>query len=298
MEFHQLKTFVAVAETGSITRASARLNLSQPAVSAHIKQLEETLGLSLFSRTARGMHLTVDGRPVLERAKAALEAHSAIYQEAKQLRGTVSGKLRLAAAANAPGGIVHDLMSELALNYAQIEVSLTHTNSFEMLSALRAEELDAGFCVHDHLEDDDLSTIETDCFSTYLAAPAGMFDPDAPLDWQALAECVWIMPSEGACCRHNMERLFLTHNFRPRQTIVTDRESATRDLVASGVGVGILHAYSAHAAEMAKEADLLCPVNKAARVAFVCLARRRSEPVLHTVEALIQQAVAPPRPPL
>ena len=75
MDFYQLKTFVTVAREGSVTRASERLHLSQPAVSAHIKALEDALGLTLFERTPRGMSLTADGRRLVVKAELALSAH-------------------------------------------------------------------------------------------------------------------------------------------------------------------------------------------------------------------------------
>lgn len=62
MDIYQLRTFVVVAREGSVTRASDVLHLSQPAVSAHIKAMEDGLGLSLFERTPRGMSLTQDGQ--------------------------------------------------------------------------------------------------------------------------------------------------------------------------------------------------------------------------------------------
>jgi Bacterial regulatory helix-turn-helix protein, lysR family len=62
MDLYQLKTFVAVVREGSITRASELLHLSQPSVSAHIKAVEDALGLSLFDRTPKGMSLTREGR--------------------------------------------------------------------------------------------------------------------------------------------------------------------------------------------------------------------------------------------
>ena len=55
MELYQLRTFVVVADTGHLTQASERLHLSQPAVSAHIKALEQQLEIRLFERTATGM---------------------------------------------------------------------------------------------------------------------------------------------------------------------------------------------------------------------------------------------------
>ena len=98
MEIHQLKTFVAVAREGSITRASERLYLSQPAVSAHIKAIEETLGLTLFERTPRGMSVTGDGQRLLVKAELALAAHRKLIGEATRLKGRLTGRLRLGAA--------------------------------------------------------------------------------------------------------------------------------------------------------------------------------------------------------
>jgi len=65
MDIYQLKTLVAVAREGSVTRASEVLHLSQPAVSAHIKAIEDALDLVLFERTPRGMTLTRDGERLL-----------------------------------------------------------------------------------------------------------------------------------------------------------------------------------------------------------------------------------------
>ena len=59
---HQLKTFLAVAEEQHLTRAAARLHISQPSVSTHIKTIEEELGLILFILTPKGMILSQDGK--------------------------------------------------------------------------------------------------------------------------------------------------------------------------------------------------------------------------------------------
>ena len=91
MEIHQLKTFVAVAREGSITRASERLYLSQPAVSAHIKAIEDTLGLTLFARTPRGMALTGDGERLLAKAEQTLGAHRELVEEATRIKGRSRG---------------------------------------------------------------------------------------------------------------------------------------------------------------------------------------------------------------
>ena len=73
MDIYQLKTFVTVAAEGSITKASELLFLSQPAVSAHIKALEDELGLQLFNRTAKGMSLSAQGLALLTKAEQLLQ---------------------------------------------------------------------------------------------------------------------------------------------------------------------------------------------------------------------------------
>ena len=74
MSLAQIETFVAVAETGNVSRASARLHVAQPALSRQIKSLEDELGAPLFARTARGMKLLPTGELFLAHARRILEA--------------------------------------------------------------------------------------------------------------------------------------------------------------------------------------------------------------------------------
>ncbi len=96
MELYQLRTFVAVAEEGHLTRAAERLFISQPAVSAHIKALEEELGVALFTRSSRGMQLTRDGQTLRPQAEAALKSVGDLLSQARSLRENLTGELHLA----------------------------------------------------------------------------------------------------------------------------------------------------------------------------------------------------------
>src|SRR5258706_14330728 len=68
MELYQLRSFAAVAELGHLTRAAEKLHISQPALSAQIKALEDELGVALFERTPSGMTLTAAGQRLLTEA--------------------------------------------------------------------------------------------------------------------------------------------------------------------------------------------------------------------------------------
>ncbi|RYD69569.1 MAG: LysR family transcriptional regulator, partial [Verrucomicrobiaceae bacterium] len=93
MEFYQLRTFLTVAEEGHLTRAAEKLFTSQPAVSSHIRALEEELGVRLFERTAKGMVLTSAGIALQEEARKVVDATQKLKHTAESFRKTVSGEL-------------------------------------------------------------------------------------------------------------------------------------------------------------------------------------------------------------
>ena len=90
----QLEYFVAVGETGSIARASERINVSSPSISAAITQLEQAFGLPLFVRQhAQGLALTAGGRRMLEQAQNVLDGAQAMHDIAADITGSVRGPL-------------------------------------------------------------------------------------------------------------------------------------------------------------------------------------------------------------
>jgi len=287
MEIHQLETFVAVAREGSITRASERLHLSQPAVSAHIKAIEETLGLSLFDRTARGMSLTADGQRLFAKAEQTLAAHRELLAEATRIKGRLTGRLRLGTASNSCTEPLGRLLTILSERCPELEVALQHCASLELLEGIRRGSLDAGFYNEAGEPGVELTTLEVARFDIYLAAPPGLVAASPSLDWKALAELPWLCPASGTCCGRAAENLFEQHQVRPQRIIHIDRESVTRTLIAGGVGVGLLHAETAHAARANGEVELLCEAQKSVRVLFAQLASRTQDPVLNAVSSIV-----------
>jgi DNA-binding transcriptional LysR family regulator len=93
MELYQLRSFAAVAESGHLTRAADRLHISQPALSAQIKALEDELGVPLFERLPSGMELTPAGRSLLAEAQKVVAAAQVLRSHASAFKGEVAGRV-------------------------------------------------------------------------------------------------------------------------------------------------------------------------------------------------------------
>ncbi|MFF5703882.1 LysR family transcriptional regulator [Streptomyces sp. NPDC012794] len=147
MELAQLRYFVAVADEGGFTRAAERLHVSQPGVSAQVKQLERELGQRLLDRSGRRVAPTEAGVAVLAYARAALAAVEGIRRTADEFSGLLRGRVALglipgAASAAVDAFDVVGLLGDFHEAHPQVEISLTEDTSERMLGALRRGELD------------------------------------------------------------------------------------------------------------------------------------------------------------
>ena len=86
MDLHHLRTFVAVAEERSFTKAAARLHISQPPLTRHIQQLEAMLGVRLLARTRQKVETTNAGEVLLAKARAVMNAAEDVLEAAERLR--------------------------------------------------------------------------------------------------------------------------------------------------------------------------------------------------------------------
>jgi DNA-binding transcriptional LysR family regulator len=290
MDIYQIKTFVTVAREGSITRAAGLLHLSQPAVSAHIKAMEDALGLSLFERTPRGMSLTRDGQRLLAKAEQTLASHQELMAEATRTKSELSGRLRLGAGSNSNAAAIDRLLTVFSARYPGVEVVLEHGSSRELLAGIRNGRLDAGFYNEPGEAEADLATIDVAQFAIYLVAAPGVLAPEQRTDWKALAALPWIYPTASACCGRTAAKLFAAHGFEPVRVISADRQDITKTLVASGLGVGLLHADTARAAQRDGEVELLVEAEPRVRVLFAQLGSREQDPILAAAASILRAA--------
>ena len=136
MNLRHLQTFVRTAEAGSITRAGARLNVSQPAASRQILALEADLGVRLFDRIGRRLRLTSDGEDLLRQGRRLLMEADSLDARARALKGGHTGILRVGAT---PMVIQHTLsvfLSQYRLRHPGVEVHFVEDGGLRLLSRL------------------------------------------------------------------------------------------------------------------------------------------------------------------
>src|ERR1700761_4531136 len=154
MDLTLLRAFVTVAREGNLTRAAVQLHLTQPAVSLQIKHLQETLGVTLFTRTSHGLTLTRDGQALLPHAERALGAAADVERAAQSLRQEVRGRLRIGTILDPEFLRLGGFLKQLVETWPQIETALRHGMSGWGLEQVRAGELDVGYYIGQPADDD------------------------------------------------------------------------------------------------------------------------------------------------
>src|SRR3990172_12427650 len=145
MEIYQLRAFAAVADAGQLTRAAEKLHISQPALSAQIKALEDELEVPLFERTSSGMVLTAAGQRLLAEAEKVLFAAQALRTEARALKGEVDGHAAVGTLSDPAFIRLGEFLSVTVDRHPLLQLELHHEISGAAFEKVRDGQLDAAF---------------------------------------------------------------------------------------------------------------------------------------------------------
>ena len=141
VNIEQLKTFLAVVRLGGVRKAAGVLNLSQPAVTARIKNLEDTLGCVLFERTPRGVRLTKRGELLLGHAEKFEHLVELVERDVVDPTG-VDGRLRMGVSETIAQCWLPDLVSRLHARYPRLEIEFNVDISTSLRAGLLNREID------------------------------------------------------------------------------------------------------------------------------------------------------------
>jgi len=247
MELYHLRTFVAVAEEGRLSRAAERLFTSQPAISAHIKALEEELGVALFTRTPRGMVLTDAGRRLETRARQALLSAEAVLSDARSLRTDLEGAVRLGVNTDIDFLRAIDICSALSVRHPSIQPQIIKTTSMTTPDRLRGGDLEGGF-VYGECPVSDMALVEICRAPMYAVGPRAWADRVRGAGWQDIADLPWLWMTWDCPIQNNAVVAFQQRGFAPNVVMRADDEGTFLSLIRAGKGLALLREDEAVAA--------------------------------------------------
>jgi LysR family transcriptional regulator, low CO2-responsive transcriptional regulator len=255
MTLTQLRTFVAVAATGSVHEAAARLYVSQPAVSAAVASLQAEVGAVLFAREGRGLRITPAGTVFARYARQVLglldEAVAAAAGELDPERG----KLRLAAVTTAGEHVLPEVLASFRARFPEAEIVLEVGNRTRVRDLLDHHEVDLAVGGRPP-GGEGYTTLATRPNLLVLVARAregrARRRPRA-VTLDELAAAVWLLREPGSGTRTTAEELIAELGVSP-PTLTVGSNGAIRECVQAGLGISLL---SRNAVARELEAGLL-----------------------------------------
>src|SRR5215468_7876563 len=144
MHLKQARTFVTVAELGTVSKAAERLRIAQPALSRQIMDLEQELGLQLFDRVGRRLLLTGEGEQMIAGCRVLLNCASALKEQAQLLRHGDRGVLKVAGSPQHIESVLAQFLLRYAKRYPNVQVRISEGTGSEILTLLERGEIHLG----------------------------------------------------------------------------------------------------------------------------------------------------------
>jgi DNA-binding transcriptional LysR family regulator len=239
MELGQIEAFLAVGTFGGFRRAAEALRLSQPAVSARIKALEQSLGATLFERSRSGLALSPAGRAFRPHAEQLLRAVALARQAVHDLRPGSSGAVRIAAALSICTYLLPDVLKRFQTAHPQVLVTIRSGHSKEVLEMVLAGEAEIGLARSLHHPAVETVSLRDD--PLILVAPAGSPAARAPrVRLQDVAEQPLIFFDRGSSDWTLSHGLFRGAGLVPNVALEVETIETAKRLVERGLGLAFL----------------------------------------------------------
>ncbi|MDP4692139.1 MAG: hydrogen peroxide-inducible genes activator [Ilumatobacteraceae bacterium] len=238
--FQQLKYLVAIADTGSFGAAAEEEFVSQPALSAQIKELERKLGVMLLERSARGAMLTAHGVEVVERARVVMrDMHDLIEttkHDGKQLRGHIA----LGVIPTLAPYVLPDVVRAFTAAHSDAELHIRELQTTHLLESLRYGDIDFGLLALPIGTDEFVTApIRIDNFLLAMPENHSLAKGKTPVKLEVLRNERVILLEDGHCLRDQVSNVCQLAFSEPSEIQATSMATLAQ-MVAAGLGVTLL----------------------------------------------------------
>lgn len=241
--FRQLRLFLALADTGSVSRAAAATHVTQPTASARLKEITQAVGLPLYEVVGRRVFLTDAGRKLAQTARAISAEWESFQQHADGMKGLSRGRLRIAAVSTAKYFIPR-LVGSFCKVHPDVDVSLEVLNRDGVVSRLK-ENLDDIYIMSMPPESLDLEDeVFMDNPLVLIAARGSFPRRSGILKLSELKDHRFILREPGSGTRMAVDRHFRKCRFKPDIRMELGSNEAIKEAVAGGMGIGVVSVHA------------------------------------------------------
>ncbi|WP_151638420.1 LysR family transcriptional regulator [Noviherbaspirillum aerium] len=287
MEIYQLRTFVTVAKLGHITKAADALHVTQPAVTGHIKALEQELGIALFERSHGKISLTKAGEILLPEVEKTLYAFNSTLVRAKEIKGEISGRVIVGTIGDPDflrlGSFLSGLMTTLPL----LEIKTRSAHAMAILDGVTTKKMTAGFHIGTVINPD-LASLPLRSIRYRVVAPPSFAERLPGCGWGDVAAMPWIGAPEKCHIHQLLLSLFGQHGLRPNIVMETDELNAPHSLVRAGLGFALLREDLALAAAARGDIVIWSHATIGTQLSFVYRADMDIEPMIVGMLAVLR----------
>lgn len=243
LTFRQLRLFLALADSGSVSAAARALHVTQPTASMQLKEISQAVGMPVYEVIGKRVFLTEAGRALADTGRTIAGEWEALTQKFDAMRGLTRGRLRVSLV-NTAQYFMPRLLGEFYAVHPEIDISLEVLNRDGVVARLR-ENLDDLYIMSMPPADVELEDNVFMPNPLLLVAPAAHpLAKRRKLTLDKLQDERFILRERGSGTRMAAEQLFRQQKFRPRLRMELGSNEAIRQAVAGGLGVAVLSRHA------------------------------------------------------
>ena len=243
--FRQLRLFLALAESGSVSAAARAMHVTQPTASMQLKEITQSVGLPLYEVIGKKIHLTEVGRELASTARAMTLSWEAFEQNVDAIQGLSRGKLRIAVVSTAKYFMPH-LIGSFCKKHSSIDVSLEILNRDGVVQRLRERRDDLYIMSQ---PPPDMALVDEVLMPNPIVVIAPMADPltkKRGIVLKDLETSRFILREPGSGTRMAADQYFRRKKFRPDVRLELGSNEAVKESVAGGLGLGVISSHALH----------------------------------------------------
>ncbi len=235
---HQLKIFLKISETQSITKASEELHLTQPAVSIQLRNFQDQFSIPLTEVVGRKLFITDFGKEIAEAAEKILNEVYAINYKTLFHEGQLAGRMKISVVSTGKYVIPY-FLSEFMKEHPGIDLIMDVTNKTKVVESLAQNEVDFALVsvLPKKMKIDRVELMENKLF---FVGPSGMSLKNSKDGKKLFEELPLIFREQGSATRGAMENFITRNRFSIRKKMELTSNEAVKQAVLAGLGSSIM----------------------------------------------------------